>query len=151
MYSSGSSSWQHIEVSLDGGLYKTNPFTNGEMLIASGTQGAVTTANIAPTVSLSGLDSSNGQTITISVGGQSGTSAQSATLGKARTDVYGVTKLSNITTNEDKNSQALAATPVGVYNAIEDALDGINTTPSYEDYTLLPESSQETTDSTTFK
>ena len=119
------------------------------MLISSGTQGAVMTMPIAPSVSFGAATENAGQTIKVTVGGEQGNASDPLT--QARTNVYGVTKLSNITTNEDKSSQTLAATPVGVYNAIEDALDGINTTPSYEDYTLLPESSQETTDSTTFK
>ena len=147
LYNSGSGKWEKISSSIEGTLYKTSPFVDGQMLISNGTQGAVTTRAIAPSVALTAANSSDAQTILITVGGF--TSSASSQLDKATTNKYGVTKLTsatNLTTDE-----TLATTPKGVNDTITARLAGIQAAPLTEIYTLLPEDSLESTGTGIFR
>ena len=85
---------------------------------------SVSRASFSPSITVTAGDASNAPKINVTVAGNSGT-AQS--IGTATTAVYGATKLSN---DSSSTEESLAATPKGVWTAIN-TLDGaITGTPS---------------------
>lgn len=103
-----------VQTNLDNGLFKgTNVFADGQMLLADSTVGKVKAVNINPTVNMTAGTASEAPKFTITVGGQT---SSSASIGTATTGVYGATKLSDAT---DSTSTSLAATA----NAVKKAYD----------------------------
>lgn len=117
--------WIVIQKNVDNALFKsTNTFTDEHMLLADGTNGKVKSVAINPTLTIKDGDASNTPTFKISVGGKS---SSESSLSTATTGIYGVTKLSN---TSSASEEGLAATPKGVWTAIN-TLDGVITgTPS---------------------
>ena len=125
------------------------------MLLTDGTVGAVKSVNVSPMVSLGAATASQGQTITSTVGGISGTA--SAPLSKASTAAYGVTKFddgssANIKTrleatkveneqivyeNYNNLSRDLAVSPAYVQAVID---SDKNDSPVVDYFTIYPNS-----------
>lgn len=106
--------WMVVQTNLDNGLFKgTNTFSDGQMLLADSTVGKVKAVNINPTINMTAGTSSAAPQFTISVGGET---SSSASIGTATTGLYGATKLSDAT---NSTSTSLAATA----NAVKKAYD----------------------------
>ena len=90
----------------------TGGTANTQALVGNGATTAPKWVNISPSITITAGDGSNAPKVNVTVLGQSGT-AQSIT--KASTSVYGVTKLSS---SSSSSEEGLAATPKGVWAAI---------------------------------
>ncbi len=105
--------WIVAQANVDGALFKgNNNITDGHMLIASGTNGKVSSVAINTSLTKTASSADDAESFTVSVGG---VSSSTVSLGKATTSVYGVTKLTNTPSNE---VDSLAATPKLVDSAI---------------------------------
>lgn len=105
---------------------------------------AVTRANFAPSISITAGTSSDAPKVNVTVNTKSGT-AQSLT--KATTGVYGVTKLSSTSSTSE---EGLAATPKGVWAAIDTVKYKVTQTGNNEDkeFPILLKNTNNTTDET---
>ena len=105
---------------------------------------AVTRANFAPSISITAGTSSDAPKVNVTVNTKSGT-AQSLT--KATTGVYGVTKLSSTSSTSE---EGLAATPKGVWAAIDTVKYKVTQTGNNEnkEFPILLKNTNNTTDET---
>ena len=120
----------------------TSAGTSGQILKSSG--GVPEWANVNPSVAIGAGTSTATPTINITVLGVSAT-AQSIT--KATTSVYGATKLSSTSSSTE---EGLAATPKGVWAAIDTVKYKVTQTGNNEDkeFPILLKNTNNTTDET---
>ena len=120
--SSGSSvintDWTVAQTNIDGALYKGNVYENGQMLLAQGTAGAVSTVAVNPYVQF-GIDATTSlPTIRTFVGGING----DAIVGpQATTSNFGFTKLSDAINSQDST---VAASSKAIYHATANINNG---------------------------
>ena len=120
--SSGSSvinaDWTVAQTNIDGALYKSNVYENGQMLLAQGTAGAVSTVAVNPYVQF-GIDATTSlPTIRTFVGGING----DAIVGpQATTSNFGFTKLSDAINSQDST---VAASSKAIYHATANINNG---------------------------